>query len=176
MLAEYKRLQDPHDVLLIFRVILLELLEDASLDEALLVQALLVAEDLQSHDLLLLVVETFKDLAEGALADSLLHFEAIRDMVVYIANIFAFVIVEAAIFGAVRRCQWFSTIFPLQNIEVVNLVVLKNLRLFIVKQVFTKMHDYIARLHRELDLEGPLLVITEEALTCDGRVGLNTSR
>ena len=64
MLAEDERLQDPHNVFLIFRVILLKLLEDSSLDEALFVQALLVAEDLQSDNFLLLMVETFKDLAE----------------------------------------------------------------------------------------------------------------
>ena len=46
MLAEYERLQDPHNVFLIFGVVFLELLEDAGLDQALLVQALLVAEDL----------------------------------------------------------------------------------------------------------------------------------
>ena len=123
MLTEYKRLQDSHNVFLIFRVILLEFLEDTSLDEALFVQALLVTKYLQSHNLLLLVVKTFKDLAEGTLANSFLDFEAICDMVVHIADIFTFVIVEAAIFGAVRRRQWFTTIFSLQYIEVVNLVI-----------------------------------------------------
>ena len=123
MLAEYKRLQDPHNVFLIFRVILLELLEDASLNEALFVQALLVAKNLQSHNLLLFVVEAFKDLAEGALANSLLDFEAISDMVVYIADIFTFVIVKASILGAVRRRQRFTTIFSLQYIQVVYLII-----------------------------------------------------
>ena len=42
MLAEDERLQDPHNVFLIFGVVLLELLEDSCLDQALLVQTLLV--------------------------------------------------------------------------------------------------------------------------------------
>ena len=123
MLAEHKRLQDAHNVLFILRVILLEFLEDASLDKALLVQALLVTEDLQSNDLLLLVVEAFEDLAEGALANSLLDFEAISDVVVHVANVFTFVIVEASIFGAVGRRQWFTTIFSLQYIQVMYLII-----------------------------------------------------
>lgn len=123
MLAEDERLQDPHNVFLIFRVILLKLLEDSSLDEALFVQALLVAEDLQSDNFLLLMVETFKDLAEGALANSLLNFEAISYVVVHVANVFSFVIVEAAILGAVGRSQRFTTIFPLQYIQVVHLII-----------------------------------------------------
>ena len=123
MLAEDERLQDPHNVFLIFRVILLKLLEDSSLDEALFVQALLVAENLQSDNFLLLMVETFEDLAEGTLANSLLNFEAISYVVVHVANVFSFVIVEAAILGAVRRRQRFTTIFSLQYIQVVHLII-----------------------------------------------------
>ena len=48
MLAEDERLNDPHDVLLVLRVVILQLLQDASFDQPLLVQALLVAEVLRA--------------------------------------------------------------------------------------------------------------------------------
>ena len=124
MLAEDERLQDPNDVFLIFRVVLLELLEDASLDQALLVQALLVTEDLQSDDLLLLVVEAFENLTERALSNPLLNFIPVRNMVVYVTDILTIVIVEAAILRAIRSGKSLATVLALKDVEVVHLVIL----------------------------------------------------
>lgn len=62
-----------------------------------LVQALLVSQDFEGHDLLLLVVPALEDLAEAAFADALLHLETVGDVVMRITDVLTLVVVKAAV-------------------------------------------------------------------------------
>ena len=97
-------------------------------------------------------------------------------MVMHLTNVLALLIVKPAVLGPIRRGQWLGIVFALQDIEVVDLVVLEDLRLFIVEQVLAQVHHYFAGLHGELDLERPLLIIAEQCLACDGRVRVDSAR
>ena len=121
------------------------------------------------------MIEALKDLAKGALANALLNLKAIGDVVVHVADVLSFVVVEAAVFWTIGCGQRLPAVLALQDVQVVDLVVFQNLCFFIVEQVFAEVHDDVSWLHWELDLELSLLIVTQETLTSDGRVRLNTS-
>ena len=168
MLAEHERLQDAHDVLLVLGVVVFQLLQDAGLDQALLVEALLVAKDLECYHFLLLVVEALEDLTKGTLTDAFLHLESVGNVIVHLADVLALLVIEASVLGAVGRGERLSVVFALEDVQVVDLVVLQNLRLLVVKQVLAQVHHHFAGLHWELDLEWPLLIVAEQGLPSDG--------
>ena len=124
MLSKDERFNDSNNVLLVFWVTLFQLLKDASLNQSLLVQAFLISQYLQSTHLLLLVVEAFENLTERALSNPLLNFIPVRNMVVYVTDILALVIVEAAILRAIRSGKSLATVLALKDVEVVHLVIL----------------------------------------------------
>ena len=124
MLSKDERFNDSNNVLLVFWVTLFQLLKDASLNQSLLVQAFLISQYLQGTHLLLLVVEAFENLTERALSNPLLNFIPVRNMVVYVTDILAFVIVEAAILRAIRSGKSLATVLALKDVEVVHLVIL----------------------------------------------------
>ena len=175
MFSEDECLNDAHNVLFVFRIIGLQLLEHASLDEALLVETLLVAKNFERDYFLFLVIEALEYLTKRTFSDAFLHFVTIGDMVVNLADILALVVIEASILGAVWRRESFRVILTLEDVQVVDLVVFKDLSLFIVKQVLAEVHDDVSRLHRELYLERPLLIIAKECLASDGGVRLNAA-
>lgn len=110
-------------------------------------------------------------LSETALSDSFLNFESVCNMVVDVADVLALVVVEAAVLGAIRGGEWLATILTLKNVQVVDGVVLQDLRLLVVEQVFREVHDNFARLHWELYLKRTFLVFaTKKGLAGDGRV------
>lgn len=116
MLTENEGLDNTHNILFILRIIVLEFLEHASFDQALLIQTFLVAEDLEGDYLLLLVVEALKDLAERALADALLHLKAVSDVVMHLADVLSFVVIEASVFRPIRCGQRFCIIFTFEDV------------------------------------------------------------
>ena len=124
MLSKDERFNDSNNVLLVFWVTLFQLLKDASLNQSLLVQAFLISQYLQGTHLLLLVVEAFENLTERALSNPLLNFIPVRNMVVYVTDILALVIVEAAILRAIRSGKSLATVLALKDVEVVHLVIL----------------------------------------------------
>lgn len=132
VLAEHQRFNDAHNVLLIIRVVDFEFLQDSSLDEALLVEALFVAQDLQGDDLLFLVIPALEDLAEAALTDALLHLEAVGDVVVRVADVLALVVVKAAVLRPIRSGGGFVCILAFQDIKVVDGIILEDLSFFVV--------------------------------------------
>jgi len=113
------------------------------------------------------VIEAFKDLAEGAFTDAFLDFKSIGDVIVYLADILAFIVVEAAVLGPIRRRQRLSVVFALQDVQIVHRVILENLSLLVVEQVLAEIHDHITGFHWELYLEGTFLVIAEQCLPGD---------
>ena len=64
MLAKNQRFDDSNNVFLIFRIIGLQLLQDAGFNEPLFIQPLFISEDLQGDNLLLLVIKALKHLSE----------------------------------------------------------------------------------------------------------------
>ena len=87
-------------------------------------QYFLISQYLQGTHLLLLVVEAFENLTERALSNPLLNFIPVRNMVVYVTDILALVIVEAAILRAIRSGKSLATVLALKDVEVVHLVIL----------------------------------------------------
>jgi len=124
VLSKDERFNDSNNVLLVFWVTLFQLLKDASLNQSLLVQAFLISQYLQSTHLLLLVVEAFENLTERALSNPLLNFIPVRNMVVYVTDILALVIVEAAILRTIRSGKSLATVLALKDVKIVHLVIL----------------------------------------------------
>lgn len=116
MFAEDECLNDSDNVFLIFRVVLLQFFQYACLDQSLLIQALLVTKDLQSYNLLLLMIKDLEYLTERAFADSLLYLESVGNVIVNIADVFSFIVVKAAILGTIGRCQRLPTVLSFKNI------------------------------------------------------------
>ena len=175
MLPKNQRFDDSNNVFLIFRIIGLQLLQDAGFNEPLFIQPLFISEDLQGDNLLLLVIKALEHLSEGALANTLLYFISISNVVVDVTDIFTFIVIKAAVLGPVGSCEWLATVFTLKNVKIVDLVVLQYLSLLVVKQVFAEVHDDVSRLHWELNLKRPLLIVTEEGLARDRAIRLNTA-
>jgi len=109
MFAEHQGFLNPHDVLLIVWVAVPEALEDTSFDETLFIEALLVAEDFEGDELLSLVVPTFENLAEGALANTFVNFKSVSNVVVDVTNVLSFVVIKTTVFWSVR-CLKFSSL------------------------------------------------------------------
>jgi len=97
------------------------------------------------------VIPTFKNLTKRAFADAFIYFKSVSDVIVDITNVFAFVVVEAAVLWTIRRCKFIS--FSFKEVDEVDLIVLEDLCFFIVKQVLGKMHQSSSWFHGELDLE-----------------------
>ena len=116
------------------------------------------------------MVEALKDLAKRAFANSFLDLESVCNMVVDVADILPFVVVETPIFGTVWSCQNFPTVLALQNVKVEDLIILKNLSFLIVKEVLGQVIDDFTRFHRELNLKGSLLLVVQNCLPRNGRV------
>ena len=133
MLAEHKCLDNSHDVFLVFWIVCFQLFQDASFDQPLLIQTLFISEDLQSDNLLLLVIIALENLAERALSNALLNFVPVRNMVVHVTYIFSFVVVKASVFWAIRCCERLAAILSLEDVEVEDLIVLQYLCLLVVE-------------------------------------------
>lgn len=113
MLSEYQSLNDSHNVLLVIGVTVSQSFEDTGFDEALLIQTFLIPEDFQCNEFFFLVVPRFEYLTERTLADALVDFEPIRDLIVDLADILALVVVKSPVFRAVGSLH-FSILSLLQ--------------------------------------------------------------
>jgi len=97
VLSKDETFQDSYDILFVLGVSFLKGFQDPGLDQALLIEALFVSEDFEGAVFFLLVVEAFKDLAEGSFADSFDHFKAICNVVMFIADVLCLIIVKSVI-------------------------------------------------------------------------------
>jgi hypothetical protein len=82
MLPENRIIFDPNDVIDIFRVIFFEVVKYVKFDAGLMMKPLLVPDYLDGHELIGLVVEAFECLPEGSLAQKLLDFVPIAQVVI----------------------------------------------------------------------------------------------
>jgi hypothetical protein len=135
VLAERELLLYANDVLLVLWVVVAELLQDLGFDEALLVEPLLVPEDLESHVLLVLVVEALEHLAEAAFAEPGHDFESVTNVLAFLGDVLVLVIVEAVVVDAVGRGRRALRCLPLIDVEPVDRVVVQDLLLFDLHQI-----------------------------------------
>ena len=89
-----------------------------------------------------------------------------------VADILTLVVVEAIVLRSVWGREWL--LVPLEEVDEPDLIVLEDFSLFIVEQVFTEVKHDISGLHREFDLELPLLLGVESCASCDRRVRVMT--
>lgn len=130
MVPEVKVVEHVYHVVRPVGVLFPQLVQYPHLDEGLVVEALLVADDFDCHVLVGFVVQRPDDLAEAALADDLEDFVPVADVVVDHLVVAAVVVVVARVEGAARFGVDFARVQP----EVVHLGVLFNLLLFVVGQ------------------------------------------
>ena len=88
MLAEYEVVQALDNVLLVFRIVLVQSFNELGLDKALFIETLLILEDLQRNELFLFMVENAQHNSERSLSQFLDHFIAIGYMLIVTANVF----------------------------------------------------------------------------------------
>lgn len=81
MRSEVEMFLDVHDVQRVVDVEILQVSENVHFDETLLLEAFLVANDLQGDGFLLLVIVTTQDESERALAQRLQDFESITNVI-----------------------------------------------------------------------------------------------
>jgi hypothetical protein len=70
-----------NDVVLVFRVVLLEVLQNVKLDACLMLVSLLIFDDFDGHDLSCFMVEAPQSLAKATLSDEVDHFESVVDVI-----------------------------------------------------------------------------------------------
>lgn len=99
MLSKHETVDDSNHTLLVVGVLHIQRLEDASLNQTLLMQAFLVSEDFNGHDFAGLVVVALKDLTETAFAYDLLNLEAVDNVVAHLGYVLTILRVETVILG-----------------------------------------------------------------------------
>lgn len=122
MLSEDKRVDNAHNVAFVVRVLVLELVEEASLNEPLLVQALLVPEDLQGDHHVGLMIVTLENLTKTSFANLLLDLVAVGNVVLGLTYVLALIIIEATVLGAIRCLQRLAWLASCRGVYVVNSV------------------------------------------------------
>ena len=76
--SENAMVKDLDDVICVFWILLLEVLQYLELYPCLVLVSLLILDDLDSNHLFGLVVEAFEGLAEAAFSQEVLHLESVR--------------------------------------------------------------------------------------------------
>ena len=76
--SENAMVEDLDDVVCVFWILLLKVLQYLELDSCLVLVSLLILDNLDSNHLFSLMVETFERLAETAFAQEVLHLESVR--------------------------------------------------------------------------------------------------
>jgi len=81
MVPENAMIFDLDDVILILRVLLLEVLEDAKLDTCLVLVSLLVFDDFDGNNLACFVVQALQSLAKAAPSEKVKNLESVIDVI-----------------------------------------------------------------------------------------------
>ena len=76
--SENTMVEDLDDVVCVFWILLLKMLQYLELDSCLVLVSLLILDYLDSYHLFSLMVETFERLAETAFTQEVLHLESVR--------------------------------------------------------------------------------------------------
>lgn len=137
MVAEVKVVQHVDDVVRVIHVLLPQLIQNAHLDQGLLVEPLLIPDDLDGHVLVRLVIERPHHLPKAALADQLENLVAIRDVVMDDLVVAAVLVVVTAVEYRARLAVDLERV----QAQVPDLRVLFNLRLLVVGHAVSVQFD-----------------------------------
>lgn len=130
MLAEDELFFYADYILFVLWVVVSQLLQNLGFNEALLVEALLVSENLEGHVLLVLVIKTFEYLAEAALSEPVDDLEAVADVLAFLGDVLVLVVVEAVVVDAVGRSRWSLGRLALVDVEPVDRIVVEYFLFF----------------------------------------------
>jgi len=158
MFPEDQTLLNPYDILLIVWISVTERLQDTSFDQALFIEAFLVTKNFECGKLFPLVIIGFEHLPEGSLADPLVDFKSVGNMIVHITDVFTLVVVKSSVFRTIG-CLKLTTLLALHQVYEIDCIVLQYLCLFIIQQTLAEMQERSSRLHRKLYLKLLLAVI-----------------
>ena len=128
MLAEDDVVVHPDNIVLIVLVLLLQIPQEAQFDTSLMLEAFLVADDLDGDHGLLLVIEAFESLAKAPGAQLVEHFKPVCQMILQDDLVVASLVIKAEIVAEERLCGY---LFGVQAQEVDFWVIL-DLKLLIV--------------------------------------------
>lgn len=119
-----------------------EVVEHLDLDERLVMEPLLVADDLDGHHLARLVIAALEHLSEGALAEHVDDLVAIHNVVVRDEEVVAAIVVEAVV---VRRVLLGVLLLVAVGADKVNLLVLLDLLLFVRGEIASIERESICK-------------------------------
>ena len=104
MLAEDRIVVHPHNIVLIILILQFKVAKKTEFDACLMLEALLVADDLDGDYSLTLVIVAFECLTETTRAQFVHDFEAIREMVLHHDLIVTSLIIKPEVVSKQRRC------------------------------------------------------------------------
>ena len=150
MLAEHELFFDSDNVFLVFRVVIPQLVQYFGLNQSLFVQPFLIAQDFQSHEFLVLVVEAFEHLAKAAFSKSICNLKSIANMLAFFSNVFVLIVVEAVIVHAVGGGRWTFLLLSFVYVEPIYGIIVKYFLFFNFHQVFREIYNGCSRIHWKL--------------------------
>lgn len=149
VLAEDGVVQHANDIVFVVFILLLEVAQKTQLDTSLVLEALLVADDFDSHRHSRLVVKALQGLAETARAKLVQHFKPVGQVILDHDLVVATLIVETKVVAEKRRGFDFCG-FKAQEVD---LLIILNLDFFIVRHsLVLKELEGLAGRNRELNL------------------------
>ena len=134
------------DVLPVFWVVVVHVLDEADLDEPLLFEFFFVADDFHGDDVVVLVVSALQDDSESAHAEHLHDLISEKHMVEFLVVVLSVFIVVAIIFFAGRRLK---PSFSLEYIQIVDCVDLVELFEFCREEKVDEFEFGLLRRHGE---------------------------
>lgn len=135
MLPKNDVVLNSNDVVGIIRVLAFKVLKNLQLHACLVLEALLIPNKFNCHDLFGLVIKALESLAKAPLAQELLHFESIRNVVVQ----HHFVVPSLVIVPVVVGIDWGPLdLLGIQTQEI-HLLVVKDFALLEVSQITHKL-------------------------------------
>lgn len=81
MLSKHAVVFDPNDIICIVRVVFFQMKQDFKFDSGLVLEFLLVSDNLESHNLFGLMIDTFESLSKGSLTKEVKDLKPVCDMI-----------------------------------------------------------------------------------------------
>lgn len=153
MLAEQKTVDYTNYTLFIVGVLKVQILEDASLYETLLMESLLVSQNFEGDSIASLMVGALEDRAERALTHRFLDFISVSNLVLDLNDILSVLSVKAMVqyhvFRTLNLLLLYFFLFCLQ-VSVIDNWVIRDFSLLIVGQILGETLKKFLRIHREM--------------------------
>ena len=149
-----------NDVILIFLVLFLEVLEDAKLDTCLMLVSLLIFDNLHGNDFSCFVVQALQSLAKAAPSKEVKHFESVVD-VIFEHNVVVSILVVVAIVVQLCRCHTLD----LDSIKAQEVYFLKVEQLCFLKVCYSVFIQLQSLAHCERELRSLFLCLVRRYLS-----------